>query len=51
LDTEIVEQERQLAVDKGMGKLKLAVEEESGASEVMYRVVTKKQKFIISGGK
>jgi len=51
LDTAIIEGERRLAVDKGIGSLKLAVEEESGASEVMYSMVTKKQKVIISGGK
>ena len=51
LDMEIVQQERRLAVDKGIGRLKLAVEKESVASEVMYSVVTKKQKVIISGGK
>ena len=51
MDTAIIEGERRLAVDKGIGSLKLAVEEESGASEVMYSMVTKKQKVIISGGK
>ena len=38
-------------VDKGTGSLKLAVEEESSTSEVMYSVVTEKHKVIISGGK
>ena len=51
MDTKIIEGERRLAVDKGTGSLKLAVEEDSSASEVMYSVVTEKQKVIISGGK
>jgi hypothetical protein len=49
-NTEIVERERQLVAGKRIGRLKLAVEEESGKSELMYSVV-KKQKVFISGGK
>jgi len=50
-NTEIVKRERQLVAGKGIGGLKLAVEEESGKSELMYSVVTIKQKVFISGGK
>ena len=39
LDTEIVERERRLAADKGIGRLILAVEYESGAVEVVNSVV------------
>ena len=39
------------AVDKEIQNLKLAIEEESGASEVMYSVVTEKQNVIISEAK
>ena len=44
LDTEIFEQERRLAADIGTGRLALAVEEKSGASEVVYRAVTENRK-------
>jgi hypothetical protein len=50
LDTEIFEQERRLAAYKEIGRLTLAVEEESGASRVVYSVVTGNKKNIISGG-
>jgi hypothetical protein len=51
LDTEIVEWESRLAADKGTGILTPAVEKDSGASEVVHSVVTKKPKVIISVGK
>jgi hypothetical protein len=39
LDTEIIEREKRLAADKGIGRLMLAVEYESGESEVVCSVV------------
>jgi hypothetical protein len=45
LDTEIFEQERPSAVDKGIVTLTLAVESESGTSEVVYSVVTENKGY------
>jgi hypothetical protein len=46
----IVDRERRLEADKGIGRLTLAVESESGAGEVVSIVATK-TKMIIFGGK
>jgi hypothetical protein len=51
LDTESFEQERRLAADKGTGRLTLAVEWESGASELVDSVVTENERFLFLEGK
>jgi hypothetical protein len=50
LDTEIAERERRLAADKGTGRLMLAVEYESGASEVVHSVVTENERLLFLEG-
>ena len=50
LDTEIFEQERWSSAEKVIGTLTLAVEEASSTSEVVYSVVTKKQRLFFLEG-
>jgi len=50
LDTEFFERERWLVADEGIGRLTLAVEKESDASEVVYRAITKNKKLLFPEG-
>ena len=50
LDTEIFERAGRLTADKGIDRLMLAVEKESGASEVVYSVVTENKMLLFLEG-
>ena len=47
---QIFEQERQLAANKGIGILMLAVKSEGGVSEVVYSVITENKRLLVLGG-
>ena len=46
---QVFEQESQLAADKGIGILALAVKKESSVSEVVHSVITENKKVTGSG--